>query len=73
MHNKVPSLLKSMAVIGIETGSVVLTHENVPFFLSQLKYLTVLSAEQLANMQSSGLNVHRRIGAVCSEYVANTF
>ena len=54
MHNKVPSGLKSIAVIGMETSSVELTHSNAFLEGSQLKNLAVLSAEQLANIRSSG-------------------
>ena len=38
--------------MGMETNSVELTYVYVFLLISQLKYLAVRSAEQLANMQS---------------------
>lgn len=73
MHSKVPSKLKSIAVMGMETNSVELTYVYVFLLISQLKYLAVRSAEQLANIQSSGLNIALSTGALCSEYVFMTF
>jgi hypothetical protein len=68
-----PSKLKSMAAIGMVAISVLLTYWYFALLSSQVKYFAVLSAEQLANIKSYGLNSTSMMGAECYAYVLNTF